>query len=133
MCERTCRSGLSTRCLHLTQPCCRNALAPSRHRTFRVPLREDRFAHAVFDALVVDVELQPERVKKTLTLDKTTLVVNFAAEDWRMLRVAAVSFIEYLGVAVRCVNALPPPADLPPESLALNPKRPSEAFGFPAR
>lgn len=93
-----------------------------------MPLREDRFARAVFDALVVDVELQPERVSKTLTLERTTLVVKFAAEDWRMLRVAAVSFIEYLGVAVRCVNTLPPPADLPPASVALNPNRPSERF-----
>lgn len=93
-----------------------------------MPLREERYARAVFDALVVDVELQPERIRKTLALEGATLVVSFAAEDWRMLRVASVSFIEYLGVAVRCVNTLPPPADLPAESAPLNPNRPSAQF-----
>lgn len=94
-----------------------------------MPLREERFAYAVYDALVVDVELQPERVQRTLAVERSTLVVTFAAADWRMLRVAAVSFIEYLGVAVRCVNALPPPADSPADGAGpMNPGRPSEQY-----
>ncbi|KAJ1628364.1 transcription factor Pcc1-domain-containing protein [Pavlovales sp. CCMP2436] len=100
-----------------------------REMVFRVPLKDIHYARSILDALAVDHELQPERVSKTLALELSTLVVKFVAEDWRMLRVAAVSFIEYLGVAVRCVNALPPPADLALTSDPhLNPHRPSERF-----
>jgi tRNA threonylcarbamoyladenosine modification (KEOPS) complex Pcc1 subunit len=94
-----------------------------------VPLKDIRYARAVYDSLVVDEELHPERVSKTLSLEGTTLVAAFAAEEWRMLRVATISFIEYLGVAVRCVNALPPPIDLSADpNVPLNPHPPSERF-----
>jgi tRNA threonylcarbamoyladenosine modification (KEOPS) complex Pcc1 subunit len=101
-------------------------------RTLRVPLKDARYARAIFDSLVVDEELQPERVHKSLSLEGTTLLVVFAAEDWRMLRVASVSFMEFLAVAVRCVNALPPPSDLRVDSdVPLNPNAPSDKYLIP--
>jgi EKC/KEOPS complex subunit PCC1/LAGE3 len=101
-------------------------------RTLRVPLKDARYARAIFDSLVVDEELQPERVRKSLSLEGTTLVVSFAAEDWRMLRVASISFMEFLAVAVRCVNTLPPPSDLRVDgNVLLNPNAPSDKYLLP--
>mmetsp|Transcript_13168 Transcript_13168/g.44616 ORF Transcript_13168/g.44616 Transcript_13168/m.44616 type:complete len:115 (-) Transcript_13168:223-567(-) len=89
------------------------------------PLGSAHIANSIYDALVVDDELQPEKIQKTLSIDGESLVVEFKAPDWRLLRVASTSFIGFLMVAIKCANSFPVMDE--PASDLMNPGLPSAA------
>ena len=56
------------------------------------------------------LQLRPESVTRELTLEGSTLVLNFAAVDMRTLRAAVGTFCDLLGLATRTLEAFGPPA-----------------------
>ena len=56
------------------------------------------------------MQLRPEAVSRELSLDGSTLVLNFAAVDMRTLRAAVGTFCDLLNLATRTLEAFGPAA-----------------------
>ncbi|EFN56580.1 hypothetical protein CHLNCDRAFT_144279 [Chlorella variabilis] len=85
---------------------------PAKPYTFtgRVTYATEEDATMVMRALAVDPELRPQAVRRKLSVDGATLVLNFAAIDMRTLRAAVGTFCDLLGLATRTLEAFGPAA-----------------------
>ena len=70
--------------------------------TIRVPLPSKQLAIIAKTTLEVDPELQPQKIDKTFSIaDETTLRVDFAATEIRLLRVAVSSIFDMIRLVVQ--------------------------------
>jgi EKC/KEOPS complex subunit PCC1/LAGE3 len=65
-----------------------------------VPFRSARHAECVHAALDVDPEFRPQEVKRTLSLEGSTLRIVFVASNARILRASVGTFLDLLALAV---------------------------------
>jgi EKC/KEOPS complex subunit PCC1/LAGE3 len=79
----------------------------------RIPYATVEHATMIRNALAVDPELRPEFVAREITVEDTTLVLNFAAFDARTLRAAVGTFCDLLRLATETLEAFPPLEDKP--------------------
>jgi EKC/KEOPS complex subunit PCC1/LAGE3 len=64
-----------------------------------------REAEVVYEVLSVDPELRPNDVRRNMRLDGSTVTVEFAAREMRMLRASVGTFYDLLDLAVRTLEA----------------------------
>ena len=69
--------------------------------TLRINLPNERHAMIIKDCMEVDEELQPLKVSKQFTIAGSTLILEIAATEVRMLRVALSSFFDMVTVSVK--------------------------------
>ncbi|ONM37606.1 Os02g0306125-like protein [Zea mays] len=61
-------------------------------------------ASIVYRTLAVDKELQPDKVKREMTLSGSKLAVHFAAVEARFLRASFSSFVDLMGLVTKLVE-----------------------------
>mmetsp|Transcript_7948 Transcript_7948/g.9948 ORF Transcript_7948/g.9948 Transcript_7948/m.9948 type:complete len:83 (-) Transcript_7948:537-785(-) len=61
-------------------------------------------ANLAVQALSADVELQPKKVTRNLTVDGSTMCIKICAVDERMLRIAMSSFFDMALVVVKTLQ-----------------------------
>jgi tRNA threonylcarbamoyladenosine modification (KEOPS) complex Pcc1 subunit len=71
----------------------------------KVSFSDPYHAEIVHNALVVDPELRPGEVQRTMSVEGSELKVKFEASKLRMLRAATGAFMDLLGVAVDTLEA----------------------------
>jgi tRNA threonylcarbamoyladenosine modification (KEOPS) complex Pcc1 subunit len=71
----------------------------------KVSFPDPYHAELVHTAMVVDPELRPGEVQRTMLVEGSDLKVKFEAKKLRMLRAATGAFIDLLGVAVDTLEA----------------------------
>jgi tRNA threonylcarbamoyladenosine modification (KEOPS) complex Pcc1 subunit len=81
-------------------------MAESRFESeLKVAFSNPYHAELVHSALVVDPELRPGEVQRSMSVDGSELKVKFEARQLRMLRAATGAFMDLLGVAVGTLEA----------------------------
>ncbi|CAN6629287.1 EKC/KEOPS complex subunit Pcc1p [Trichomonascus vanleenenianus] len=73
-----------------------------------VPFISERQAYVAIKSLSPDPELRPDQFRKTLTLAKNVLHVEFEAASDRSLRVGVNGFFDSLNVVIECIEELNP-------------------------
>ena len=81
--------------------------------TARVPYTTTEHATIIKNALSVDPELRLEFVNREITVEGTTVILNFEAVDARTLRAAVGTFCDLLRLATETLEAFPPLQDKP--------------------
>ncbi|EES03676.1 hypothetical protein BDA96_03G332500 [Sorghum bicolor] len=61
-------------------------------------------ASIVYKTLAVDKELQPDKVKREMTLSGSKLAVHFAAVEARFLRASFSAFVDLMGLVTKLVE-----------------------------
>ena len=72
--------------------------------TLRMAFPDARKAEVVANTLAVDDELQPDKITKAITTEGNVLVVDYAATEHRLLRVAVSSMFDSVNVASKTVR-----------------------------
>ena len=67
----------------------------------RINFPSERQACIVRDCMIVDEELQPQKVTKNFEVEGADLVIHVQATELRMLRVALSSFFDMVSVSVK--------------------------------
>ncbi|KAF5184799.1 transcription factor [Thalictrum thalictroides] len=68
----------------------------------------DEYAHMVYSALDVDKELQPDKVKRQMSVSEGKLIVHFEAVEARFLRASYSSFLDILTLATKTLEEFGP-------------------------
>ncbi|CAO2171587.1 unnamed protein product [Urochloa humidicola] len=71
---------------------------------FEVDYGSEEHASVVYKALAVDKELQPDKVKREMTLSGSKLAVHFAAVEARFLRASFSAFVDLMGLVTKLVE-----------------------------
>ncbi|CAL0319523.1 unnamed protein product [Lupinus luteus] len=61
-------------------------------------------ASIIYAALVIDKELQPDKVKRLMTVSKEKLSVHFEATEARFLRASFSAFLDVLTLAAKTIE-----------------------------
>eukprot|EP00741_Cyanophora_paradoxa_P015160 tig00020849_g14631.t1 len=72
--------------------------------TLEVQYPTEQSASVVYNALIVDGELQPDKIHRTMRVEGQKLIVNFECSELRLLRIAFSSFMDFLQLANRTVE-----------------------------
>ncbi|KAJ1451035.1 CTAG/Pcc1 family [Pelagophyceae sp. CCMP2097] len=70
-----------------------------------VEFASSREATIALNSLVVDGELQPQQVTRTLRTEESKLIIDFTAREAKMLRVSMGSFFDFLAVVAKTIDA----------------------------
>uniref|UniRef100_A0A0V0GUL2 Putative ovule protein n=1 Tax=Solanum chacoense TaxID=4108 RepID=A0A0V0GUL2_SOLCH len=73
-----------------------------------VDLGSEENAHIVYTALVVDKELQPDKVKRHMSVSNGKLSVNFEAVEARFLRASFSAFVDVLTLTTKTIEEFGP-------------------------
>ncbi|KAL5719164.1 hypothetical protein ACHQM5_011984 [Ranunculus cassubicifolius] len=65
-------------------------------------------AHIVYTALVVDKELQPDKVRRIMSVSDGKLKVHFEAVEARFLRASYSTFLDVLTLATKTIEEFGP-------------------------
>ncbi|KAI0775177.1 transcription factor Pcc1-domain-containing protein [Trametes elegans] len=84
--------------------------------TFQIPFASEKQANIAKQAIDVDRELQPEAVKRTLTVKGNILVATFRTLTVRLLRLTSNAFLENVDLVVRTIGEFGEDAERPPAS-----------------
>ncbi|KAJ0989387.1 hypothetical protein J5N97_007743 [Dioscorea zingiberensis] len=71
---------------------------------FEVDYGSDEHAAIVHAALAVDKELQPDKVRRHMSVSDGRLVVHFEAVEARFLRASFSSFVDLVGLATKLIE-----------------------------
>ncbi|KAF7147604.1 hypothetical protein RHSIM_Rhsim03G0209800 [Rhododendron simsii] len=71
---------------------------------FEVDYESEENAQIVYSALAVDKELQPDKVKRQMTVSNGKLVVHFEAVEARFLRASFSAFVDVLTLATKTIE-----------------------------
>ncbi|KAL7183592.1 hypothetical protein ACSBR2_025894 [Camellia fascicularis] len=71
---------------------------------FEVDYESDENAHIVYLALAVDKELQPDKVKRQMSVSNGKLSVHFEAVEARFLRASFSAFVDVLTLATKTIE-----------------------------
>ncbi|KAL7003629.1 hypothetical protein U1Q18_004780 [Sarracenia purpurea var. burkii] len=71
---------------------------------FEVDYESEENAQIVYSALAVDKELQPDKVKRQMTVSNGKLLVHFEAIEARFLRASFSSFMDVLTLATKTIE-----------------------------
>lgn len=74
-------------------------------RVIEIPFPSDKLALIAQQVLDVDTELKTDQVNRVITSQGNVLHVLFECYNTRMLRVAVNSFLEYLTMVTRTIEA----------------------------
>ncbi|KAL3846168.1 hypothetical protein ACJIZ3_003571 [Penstemon smallii] len=69
-----------------------------------VDYESDEIAQMVYSALVVDKELQPDKVKRKMSVSNGKLYVDFEAVEARFLRASYSAFVDILTLATKTIE-----------------------------
>ncbi|KAL3521661.1 hypothetical protein ACH5RR_019810 [Cinchona calisaya] len=86
--------------LSLFMPPCNVVL----HCDLEVDYESERKAHIVYSALAVDKELQPDKVKREMSISNGKLSVHFEAIEARFLRASFSAFVDVLTLATKTIE-----------------------------
>ncbi|KAI0635964.1 CTAG/Pcc1 family [Trametes polyzona] len=70
----------------------------------RIPFASEKHANIAKQVIDVDRELQPEVVKRTLTVEGNTLVATFTTLTVRLARLTSNAFLENVDLVVRTIG-----------------------------
>ncbi|CAO3668029.1 unnamed protein product [Rhizopus stolonifer] len=73
--------------------------------TLEIPFSNERLATVAARVLNVDKELKPNQVKRIISTKENMLLVRFECYTTKMLRVSVNSFLEYLIMVTRTMDA----------------------------
>ncbi|KNA22344.1 hypothetical protein SOVF_034990 [Spinacia oleracea] len=73
-----------------------------------VNFESDEKAYIVYAALNVDKELQPDKVKRVMSVSDGKLAVHFQAVEARFLRASFSAFVDVLRLATRTIEEFSP-------------------------
>ncbi|RCH96362.1 hypothetical protein CU097_002549, partial [Rhizopus azygosporus] len=73
--------------------------------TLEIPLPNERLATIAARVIEVDKELKADQVKRTIAAEGNILKVRFDCYTTKMLRVSVNSFLEYLTMVTRTMEA----------------------------
>ncbi|XP_058095867.1 uncharacterized protein LOC131241172 [Magnolia sinica] len=71
---------------------------------FEVDYGSEKNASIVLAALAVDKELQPDKVKRQMSLSDGRLIVHFEAVEARFLRASFSAFVDILTLATKTIE-----------------------------
>lgn len=71
---------------------------------FEVDYESEEKAQIVYSALAVDKELQPDKVKRQMTISNGKLAVHFEAVEARFLRASFSAFVDVLTLATKTIE-----------------------------
>ncbi|XP_023553191.1 uncharacterized protein LOC111810678 [Cucurbita pepo subsp. pepo] len=71
---------------------------------FEVDYESEKKASIVYKALVVDKELQPDKVKREMTVSDGKLSIHFEAVEARFLRASFSAFVDVLTLATKTIE-----------------------------
>lgn len=77
-----------------------------------VNFESDEKASIVYAALNVDKELQPDKVKRVMSVSDGKLAVHFEAVEARFLRASFSAFVDVLTLATRTIEEFGPGMEL---------------------
>ncbi|XP_074659696.1 EKC/KEOPS complex subunit LAGE3-like [Tubulanus polymorphus] len=89
---------------------------PNLSAELRIPFLTEREADIAFGSLSVDKEPKRGGCRKTLTVDRNFLIINFTAAEARMLRVGVNSFLDLLTLVMQTMQQFGPPVALTTEN-----------------
>ncbi|PIN27109.1 hypothetical protein CDL12_00125 [Handroanthus impetiginosus] len=69
-----------------------------------VDYQSDEIARIVYAALAVDKELQPDKVKRQMSISNGKLSVHFEAVEARFLRASYSAFVDVLTLATKTIE-----------------------------
>ncbi|OVA14725.1 EKC/KEOPS complex [Macleaya cordata] len=84
----------------------------SQYRDLEVDYGSDENASMVCAALAVDKELQPDKVKRQMSVSDGKLSVHFEAVEARFLRASFSSFVDILTLATKTIEEFGPGMEL---------------------
>ncbi|KAL1949516.1 hypothetical protein VTO73DRAFT_8397 [Trametes versicolor] len=84
--------------------------------TMRIPFASEKHANIAKQVIDVDRELQPEVVKRTLTVEENTLVATFTTLTVRLARLTSNAFLENVDLVVRTIGEFGEDAERGPSS-----------------
>ncbi|XAR71501.1 hypothetical protein NMG60_11028801 [Bertholletia excelsa] len=71
---------------------------------FEVDFDSEKNAQIVYSSLAVDKELQPDKVKRQMTVSNGKLSVHFEAVEARFLRASFSAFVDVLTLATKTIE-----------------------------
>lgn len=71
---------------------------------FEVDYGSEEHASIVYKTLAVDKELQPDKVRREMTVSGGKLVVHFEAVEARFLRASFSAFVDLMGLVTKLVE-----------------------------
>ncbi|XP_022923038.1 uncharacterized protein LOC111430837 [Cucurbita moschata] len=71
---------------------------------FEVDYESEKKASIVYKALVVDKELQPDKVKREMTVSDGKLSIHLEAVEARFLRASFSAFVDVLTLATKTIE-----------------------------
>ncbi|PCH42194.1 transcription factor Pcc1 [Wolfiporia cocos MD-104 SS10] len=71
--------------------------------TIRIPFVSGKHANIAKQVIEVDKELQPQAVKRVLSVEDQTLVANFSTMTVRLSRLTVNAFLENVDLVVRTI------------------------------
>ncbi|KAL4574748.1 hypothetical protein LXL04_021584 [Taraxacum kok-saghyz] len=69
-----------------------------------VDYKSDEIARIVYSALAVDKELQPDKVRRQMSVSDGKLIVHFEATEARFLRASYSAFVDVLTLATKTIE-----------------------------
>ena len=72
--------------------------------TLRVPFEDEKTARIVWNSLRVDPEPKRSGMTKTLRVEGSDLIVDFACKETRTMRVSVNSFFDLLSLVVDTID-----------------------------
>ncbi|KAI0671776.1 CTAG/Pcc1 family [Trametes maxima] len=82
----------------------------------RIPFASEKHANIAKQVIDVDRELQPEVVKRTLTVEENVLVATFTTLTVRLARLTSNAFLENVDLVVRTIGEFGEDAERGPPS-----------------
>ncbi|KAI0359828.1 transcription factor Pcc1 [Trametes cingulata] len=82
----------------------------------RIPFAYEKHANIAKQVIDVDRELQPEVVKRTLTVEGNVLVATFTTLTVRLARLTSNAFLENVDLVVRTIGEFGEDAERVPSS-----------------
>lgn len=79
---------------------------------FEVDYESEENAQVVYSALAVDKELQPDKVKRQMSVSNGKLFVHFEAVEARFLRASFSAFMDVLTLATKTIEEFGPGMEL---------------------
>ncbi|KAD6796391.1 hypothetical protein R6Q59_019817 [Mikania micrantha] len=69
-----------------------------------VDYKSEKNAHIIYSALAVDKELQPDKVRRSMSVSNGKLSVRFEATEARFLRASYSAFVDVLTLATKTIE-----------------------------
>nr|XP_043613238.1 uncharacterized protein LOC122585191 isoform X2 [Erigeron canadensis] len=82
-----------------------------------VDYKSDEKAHIVCSTLAVDKELQPDKVKRLMSVSDGKLLVHFEAVEARFLRASYSAFVDVLTLATKTIEQFGEGMELQPQNI----------------